>query len=96
MEISDHVEAVEDEVGGVTIGMLGHSIGEDFVNPPDWKDPEEYRSDPRKLRDYGYDTEAEEEEKKQVFPIMIPKGETAKSKTQKRNEKKKWKERKEQ
>ena len=58
--------------------MLGHSVGEDFVNPPDWKEPEEYRSDPRKLRAYGYDTEAEEEEKKQVFLITIPKSEVAK------------------
>ena len=87
MEIGGHAETVEDEVGGITIGMLGHSVGEDFVNPPEWKDPDEYRSDPQKLRDHGYDAEAEEEEeKKQVFPITIPKGEIAKSKTQKRNE----------
>ena len=53
MEIGDHAEAAEDEVGGVTIGVLGHCVGEDFVNPPGWKDPDEYRSDPRKVRDDG-------------------------------------------
>ena len=96
MEVGGHAETVEDEVGGVTIGMLGHGVGEDFVNPPDWKDPDEYRSDPRTLRDYGYDAEAEEKEKKQVFSITMPKGEIAKAKTQKRNGQKRWKERKEQ